>query len=69
MSEFADLSSDEIRMLRERRAQMAIETRPVDKPVALGQLLTAMRSLAAVGLQLDPNVALWQAIIELIPGD
>lgn len=67
MTEFEDLSSTEIRLLREHRAQAAIESRPVDKVQVILRLMRIIRDAALAGMFVDPNDPLWVKIFEIIP--
>jgi hypothetical protein len=66
MSEFDKLSADEIRVLREHRAQKAIESRPPDTKEVLVRLMRIIRDAALAGRAIDPNDPLWEKVFEML---
>lgn len=66
MPEFNQLSKDEIRLLREHRAQAAIEQRPFDKRMAHVQIKAAIVNLVCLGLNINPNDPLYRTLENLL---
>jgi hypothetical protein len=62
-----ELTPDERRLIEETRAQSAISQRPVDRARAICSLLIAMRQLAVIGKELDPNDGLWSELLKTLP--
>jgi hypothetical protein len=67
MTEFDKLSADEIRVLREHRAQKAMATRPPDTREVILRLMRIIRDASLAGRAIDPNDPLWEKICELVP--
>lgn len=62
-----DITPDEQRQLEQQRAAAAIETRPINQVDAIQKVFVAMRALALIGKNLDPNDCLWDRLIQSIP--
>lgn len=62
MSEFEELSKDEIRMIREVRAQKAIESRPVESGDAVGPLRNAIVAMVHLAIEFEPKAEVWPQV-------
>ena len=67
MSEFAELSPTEIRLLREHRSQKAMEARPPDTSQTILRLMAVLRHAALAGRAIDPNDPLWKKLLMIVP--
>jgi hypothetical protein len=67
VNEFSDLSADEIRVLREHRAKVAMASRPPSKANLVLRQLRIIRDAAQALRELDRNDPLASKILDLVP--
>lgn len=67
MSEYVELTSDEIRLLREHRAKAAMAERPPPLPAVILRQMVIIRQAAATMLDVERNHPLAVKILELVP--
>lgn len=66
MTEFGELSSTEVRILREHRALRAIQSRPVETVDATLPTRRAIIALIELATVLEPKAEVWPTIRSLL---